>query len=227
MKRLILFAVLFLAVAAVGSPALLAQGNSITIAIPSWGTDVIDDERVADFEAEYGVDVVIESVSPEDLFFGGETASIEDYLEAVNNYAARADVLVVQVGQQLTVTSTRGGYFLDLAPLTVGDALLNSDDFYPVVWEDVQWEGGVWALPIALDVQTTVYNQTEFDALGLPYPDASWTLTDYAEVGAELVQRDDQGVITRPAMLAFTPGEFYATDYGQTPKFIRSFSSGA
>src|SRR4051812_43526948 len=127
---------------------------TISIALPSAMKDFVDNGLFTDFENANNVKVYVNYV---DASVPPITSSVDDYLDALAKYAAAADVLFVS-SNEFSPAATRAGYLLDLSPLTSADAALNSDDFYPAVWNSVQWDGGVWALPVSLDANMLIYD---------------------------------------------------------------------
>src|SRR5690606_49747 len=116
--------------------------------------------------------------------------------------AASADVLYVS-NDNLSIEATLAGAFLDLSPLAAGDPDLNVEDFFPGAYESFQWDRGLWALPISMDVQIVIYDPAAFDAAGLAYPDEGWTLEDFARADRELSTYGDEGNVTKPGMAMF------------------------
>lgn len=192
--------------------ALSAQSGDtiISLAIPEWwqsGYSVNIRDILAEFEAANpGVKVVIKyhnglyyylgSASPDDI--------ISDYLDSAEDLASTADVAYISYSS-LSPEATRAGYFLDLAPLTSGDASLDESDFHPAAWAAFQWDRGVWAIPAAMTPLIVVYNPARFDELGLPYPNEFWTLQDYVDAIQALARFDANGETELPGLAAFGP----------------------
>ena len=80
---------------------------------------------------------------------------------------------------------------------------MNVDDFVPALWHSFQWDGGVWALPVSTDVITVTYDPAVFDEAGLSYPNAAWTIDDFANAARKLVQKDSAGNVTKPGLVTF------------------------
>lgn len=171
----------------------------ITIAVPELLENAYE-LAIADFEAANP------TIQVEIVTSGGFQSAInanqalEDYLNEVADYVSSADVLRVD-SDNLTPEATLAGYFLDLSPLASSDSALNTADFYTALWNSFQWENGIWALPAAGSVSTLFYNPSLFDEAGVPYPDASWTLADFADALRKLTQYDADGVTSRPGMV--------------------------
>jgi ABC-type glycerol-3-phosphate transport system substrate-binding protein len=188
---------------------LFAQNDEIilTVAIDEWQQEVFDDELFALFEAEHpGVKIVPVILSQDARFYGRpyatEQEAIDEYLEKVQSFVAIADVLPVD-SYGFDAHTTRTGAFLDLMPLISADPDANMDDFYPALLTSYNWDGGTWALPLSASLQLVVYNKTRFDELRLPYPEATWTINDYVDIGTQLTEYDDSGEVTLPGFYGF------------------------
>ena len=147
--------------------SLAAQDQpTVSIALPSIMKNVIDESIFNDFESANGVQVYVNYI---DAPVPPVTGGIADYLDGVASYAASADVLSVD-DSILTPDATRAGYLLDLSPLTSADSALNPDDFFPAAWKSVQWDNGVWALPVSVDATMLIYDPTAVRPcrIGLP-----------------------------------------------------------
>lgn len=176
-----------------------AQATStISIAISSFLKNYLDEIIFDDFEAEHGVEVYVNYVDSA-AYYNGD---IEEYLDAVAEYVAAADVLSVSQAE-LTAFATRAGYLLDLSPLTSADTSLNAEDFFPTAWNSVQWDNGVWALPTSMDATLLIYEPATFEAAGLSSPDARWTLSDLLTAARELTQLDENGDVALAGLSSF------------------------
>jgi len=191
-----------------------AQNNIVlTITVPEWMNDVFDEELFADFEAAHpGVAVKLEP-SGENTYYGGAAYDVDQYLEASLAYAGTADVLYMS-SWNLSTEATRAGHLLDLSPLVSGDPSLNESDFFPAIWQSVQWDNGIWMLPVSADVQILIYDKKAFDEAGLAYPDASWTLDALANAGRALTQRNADNEVTRPGIGIYDPSLLFASLLG-------------
>lgn len=172
----------------------VTQAQSTTIlqlAVPEFQADVIyTEELIARFESEHpGVQVNIVELDMQTYFEGSNVTSLEEYLNNIEEFVSSADVLVVDNGHMQPV-ATRAGYYLDLSPLVSADSTLDVDDFYPAALQAYQWDGGMWGLPASADVISVAYDPAAFDAAGLTYPDANWTIDDIARATRALTQYD-------------------------------------
>lgn len=183
---------------------LVARDIVLTVAVPEFVENNLDDSVFDAFEAENpGVQVMFKASGDTGFYGSAVVGTIDDHLKHVAEYAAVADVLYAN-RSNLTVEGTRAGYFLDLSPLVAGDATLAPDDFLPAAWQSFQWDRGIWAIPVSVDVILMIYDPAAFDAAGLPYPNAAWTIDDLAAADSALAERDSEGKITRPGFFTFT-----------------------
>lgn len=182
-----------------------AQDNHIhlSIALPEFMRDTLGDNAFSEFEAEHpDVKVHVNYIGFDLLFPPSPAEDIAGHLETAEKLASSADVLLFD-GRLMTPAVTRAGYFLDLTPLTSADTTLNVDDFIPAAWQSFQWDGGVWALPLSVDVITLIYNPAAFDEAGLAYPNERWTLEDFANAATTLAERDADGKVTKAGLVTF------------------------
>lgn len=196
---------------------------AITVTAPPWMAFFLDDEAVfAEFEEEFGVRVVYIELAedPYQINLGEETA---DYLTHLQAYVSAADVLFFDPFL-FTQEATTAGYLLNLLPLAETDPDLDINDFYRSVWESFQWDGGLWALPTSVSLRFFAYNPDAFDAAGVQYPDASWTIDDFARAVRSLTVYDSEGNVETPGYIggidstlirAFTGQGFY--DFNAIP----------
>jgi len=215
-RILVVLALAFVMIVGVVSP-LFGQGeNIITIGVPSWMSDVFRDELFDSFETQHpGVKVVVVPLG-NDTYFQSAGYDLDKHLEGAQKYASYADVIYA-ANYNVSVESTRAGYFLDLAPLINSDASFNTDDFLPKVWQSVQWDGGVWFIPASASVQLLIYDVKAFDKAGVAYPSASWTFDDLANAARTLTTHDKDGNVEVPGMQVYNSALFY---YGLTGKTL-------
>ncbi len=182
--------------------SLVAQSQpTVSIALPINMKTVLDlqGDIFSDFEKANNVSVYVNYVDADIPPMAG---GIDAYLDAIAKYAAAADVLYFQ-SSGVTDAVTRAGYLLDLSPLTSADSSLNSSDFTPAAWNSMQWDGGLWGLPISLDATMLIYDPSAFDKAGLSYPNDHWTMDDLANAAKALSQTDSNGNVTVPGLAAF------------------------
>ncbi len=178
--------------------SLAAQDQpTISIALPENLRNIVDESTFSDFETANNVKVYVNYVSAS---IPPISAGADAYLDGVASYVSSADVLYVN---DFSYAATRAGYILDLSPLTSTDPNLNPDDFYPAAWNSVQWEGGVWALPVSIDATMLIYDPDSFDQAGIPYPSDRWSMDDLASAAKALTQYDSNGNVSVPGLSTF------------------------
>ncbi len=205
-RRLPILAVLLIGLLPLsGLRAQTAANDSITItvAVPTFIADGLTESTIAEFfkpfeAAHPGVHVRVVS---KDARIPPAAAGLDAHLKAVQDYASAADVVYAS-SDFMSPEAARAGYFFDLAPLISSDKTINADDFYPAVWKSFQWDNGVWALPTGADGVVLSYLPSAFDAVGLSYPTAKWTIDDLANAVRKLAQKDASGKVTVPGIAA-------------------------
>src|SRR5258707_14302189 len=144
---------------------------TITLGVPAFMKDFLNRDVMDKFEQSHpGIKVELVSA---DSNAPAPANGLDKYLDAMQKYAATADVIYVDSGY-VTPEATRAGYFLDLAPLASDDKTLNPDDFYPALWNAFQWDKGIWALPTGANVLVLAYKPSVFDAAHVAYPNDKW-----------------------------------------------------
>jgi ABC-type glycerol-3-phosphate transport system substrate-binding protein len=217
MNKMVLVGLLLTVAALVMGVSVSAQETVvISLTVPDFMEDLFTDQIIGQFEAEHpGVRVHIVSLPGFGAPFGDET-EVEEYLDAVEDYVSSADVLVVDSGA-LDSVATRAGYFLDLAPLVNSDSMMNSGDFYDAVWRSFQWDGGTWAIPVSVDATVLAYDPLAFDAAGLMYPNASWSIQDFEYAARTLTEFNADGSTAMPGFINFGGdlGALFLSLFGQ------------
>lgn len=165
-------------------------GNPVTIrfAVYNWQQAQYR-ELVQAFE-EYNPEITIELVSiPEVLELANNTQEWPE--DARVRLAAEVDVLPVSVGQG----TLEQGFMLDLQPLLAADNSIIRDDFYPNLLEQYEWDGALWALPIAAEFTLIFYDKNAFNEAGLDYPQLDWTWNDFLATAQHLTVRQEDEVM--------------------------------
>ena len=184
-------------------PVAAQSPTIITMTAPQYLESVFKDTIIPEFEAQHpGIQVqfVYADEMYSDPFYDDEA----NFAERLTEYASAADVLYVSsYNYSSYMTST--GFFLDLTPLVSVDGDLMPDDFYPAAWDAFQWDGGIWAMPTAIETQILVYNQDMFDAIGLPYPNESWSISDFIQAGEALHTYNDAGEVELSSLSSLDP----------------------
>src|SRR5262245_38158452 len=200
-KRFVLVGIIFLLALALTIPfaGLRAQGQSesvtLTVAVPDILRDVFNSQLIGDFESSHpGIKLQVIENSQQIPF--PASAGTTTYFEDLQKYANSADVLYVDLGHLNSSLATQAGYFLDLSPLISADSSLKADDFVPSVWQNYQWDKGIWALPISASTLVMTYDPAAFDKPGIAYPSDKWTMDDLASAVRALGQKDASEKVT-------------------------------
>jgi multiple sugar transport system substrate-binding protein len=104
--------------------------------------------------------------------------------------AANADVIAAPATRE----AVQQGALLDLTHLFESDSNLASDAFYPGLLESVQWDGGIWSLPVEATYPLIYFDKEKFDAAGLDYPQPGWTWDDFLTTAQALTIGDGDAV---------------------------------
>jgi ABC-type glycerol-3-phosphate transport system substrate-binding protein len=182
------------------------SGATLVLSAPSIWEDTLTDDMLASFESQYGVDVAV--TYTDTAFFGGGpggASAIDDTLDSTEESIMAADVLYVS-SSDLTPFTTAAGYYLDLSPLVSADPSMDSSDFVPAAWQSFQWDNGMWAIPLSVDVILLTYDTAAFDAAGVSYPTSSWTIDDFANAARQLTLYDADGAVDTVGLSTFSGG---------------------
>jgi ABC-type glycerol-3-phosphate transport system substrate-binding protein len=156
-------------------------------------------DAIEQFEATHpGVEVVIVAPEAQPVF---PLAGLESYLDSLEAYVSSADVVLVN-SIALSVEGTKAGYFLDLKPLIDADVRDIGAGFYDVAWESVQWEGGVWMLPLYMNLLALAVDERQFNELSLFVPQPDWTVRDFETTLRSIHEAMDSPVLPNDALLA-------------------------
>lgn len=182
---------LLLLIATSFSPAQAQEPTTIQLVTFDIFADTL--RRPIEQFQELNPDIVVEFVPAHyPHFIPGD--DIETYLDDIAAYVSSGDVIV---GGPVDILTTRAGYFLDLSPLIFADSEFNPDDFFSAMWQNYQWDGGIWGLMLAGDVAGLGYDANAFDYHGLSYPDDDWTLDDLQIAVEQIAVRSQSGAIMR------------------------------
>src|SRR5258708_28561347 len=169
----------------------------ITLAVSAFAKEACSEKLGGDFEAvKPGVKVRLVDAQGR---IPDVSQGLEAQLTAVQAFASSADVVSIS-SNTISVEATRAGYFLNLEPLVSEDKTINTDDFFPAIWQSYQWDKGIWALPTAANVYVLTYKPAAFQKVGLPEPTEKWTLDDLVNAINKLAERDASGAVTKHGM---------------------------
>jgi ABC-type glycerol-3-phosphate transport system substrate-binding protein len=157
----------------------------------SSGEKAIFDTIVADFEEQYD-DIDVQLVDT-DAIVVGET---ENYARVL---ASSADVIPAFANREINPQFLR-----DLTPLIESDPDFDRADFLPNLL--IADGDKLHTLPAQVGYQLIYYDKAAFDAAGIPYPTADWTLDTFLQTAQQLTMREGNTV----------------TQWGYVPFSIRS-----
>ena len=170
-------------------PAAPGKPDTIRFAVYDWQRAAYEDLVEAFEETNPGLHVqLVDKIMP----------SIEEISDPLNwsdwemLWLSTADVVEMQVYPGGTTVEM--GLIRDLTPFIEADSNFQSGDFYPGVLERYQWDGGIWALPTAIDVPVICYDKEAFDEAGVPYPEPGWTWEDFVTKARALTMYEGEKV---------------------------------
>jgi ABC-type glycerol-3-phosphate transport system substrate-binding protein len=79
---------------------------------------------------------------------------------------------------------------LDLQPLIDSEPSFDIADYPPALLAPFRQGSGLYGLPHAVTFRVLSYNQNAFDAAGLSYPTADWTIDDFLDAAQKLTKRN-------------------------------------
>ena len=176
-----------------------AQNNDVVIqlAVSTLSSEIIE-PAIETFEASHpGIQVQLVTYDG----FGSPVQYNDDaeaYQDDLAEYFRMADVLPID--ETIASEATRAGYLLDLSPLASSDPDYSAANFRGELANAFSWDFGQWAVPLSVDATVLTYLPEAFDAAGLTYPDASWTLDDLLFAARQLAQFDSSGSMTLPGL---------------------------
>ncbi len=177
-------------------PSNAQESITLTISLPTIAGEIPPD-AFADFESQFNVRVVVKN-NPLDVNLASPATHLDQHLQGLQRYAESADVLYVTNSTTISPAGLQTNYLLDLQPLASADTSLDTASFVPATWDAFRWNGSLWALPASFETVVIAYNPDAFDAAGLAYPHAGWTLDDYANAARMLTIHDANGAVVTP-----------------------------
>jgi ABC-type glycerol-3-phosphate transport system substrate-binding protein len=231
LSQLLVSFMIVLAVGGAGLSWISAQNDEITLTITLMaGMEYLEDARVFEQFERNHPDIRLHVVYKQfdEIIFPPALYSLEDHLQGSDDYTLSGDVVIASSGASLppdiSIEATRAGYYLDLNPLIQVDPTFDPSLYYPSAWQSVGWDGGVWALPLAAQIYTVIYDPDAFDAGGLAYPDSNWDLADYVHAIEALAVRDSSGATTIPGFIGYNRSD-YALMYSLIGNGVADFTT--
>jgi multiple sugar transport system substrate-binding protein len=166
---------------------------SISFAVPDWELELGYLNRlVKEFEAQNpGIRVGLKSFNEILDLPSGEFYPTDDFWFKL---ASAADVFQVIFVNGIDRQAVRDGLVRDLKPFIDADPTFHAYDFYPGALEATAWDGGIWAMPTALNYELILFDKEAFDAAGVAYPEIGWTWDDFLAKARSLTVRSGDQV---------------------------------
>jgi ABC-type glycerol-3-phosphate transport system substrate-binding protein len=188
--------------AAVSSTEIPSLGESVELrfACPRWFVKEI--ETLAETFHQMYPHITVEIIAIEDLL--GSNGMAGDPVARYQRIVSHADVGLWNIWPR----ASRLGLIRNLAPFVEADAGFDRDDFYPFTLEYVQWDDGLWHLPLWMIPKIIVYNKELFDQAGLAYPLPGWDQSEFLHLARQLTIHEAEGVTQygyAGTSLVFTP----------------------
>ena len=166
---------------------------SISFAVPDWELALgWWDGLVEEFEAQ-NPDIHV-TLKPFSEILGlpvGEFRMTDDFMLKL---ASSSDAFRVLFLTGMDGETVRNRLVRDLKPFMDANPIFRSDDFMPGALEAAAWDGGVWAMPTALDYEIILFDRDAFDKANLPYPKSGWTWDDFEATARTLTRREGDQV---------------------------------
>lgn len=183
----------WLVAGALGTFGVLTAGcgprdQGITLRVAKWGGAGDDSEfqRITrevyeQFGKENGCRVLVEGIP----------GSQEYVSKMLLNHVARASPDIMTLDASSAAVFVDNGALMDLSPFLKRDTGFGLDEFFPNVVDIARRESGVYAVPIDFTPMVLYYNKRLFDKAGVPYPDGTWSLQEFAEAAKKLSSPKD------------------------------------
>jgi len=113
-------------------------------------------------------------------------------LWAAGNAAAIPDVLFLSP----ITTYASDGVLENLDPY-IEESGHDLDDYWPGLIESATYEGHIYGLPRDIGLEVLYYNKDIFDEVGVDYPTAEWTWSDFLEALEALTVVESSGRVAR------------------------------
>ncbi len=109
-----------------------------------------------------------------------------------------ADVILME--DKPTAGYAKNGFFRELDPFISGDRTFKRDDFFPGLFDGLQYRGKLYGLPQHWLAHAIIYNKELFRKAGLKFPptnwrDTSWSWDSLLDVAKKLTVRDAGRVV--------------------------------
>jgi len=166
---------------------------TISFAVPDWELERgYLDHSIKQFETQ-NPDVHVE-LKPFSEILGLSSMETFDVTDDLwQKLVSGADAFRVIFLNGIDRHPVREGLVYDLKPFIDANTTFHPDDFYADALDASTWEGGVWAIPTALDYELILFDKKIFDATGVSYPETGWTWDNFVTKARALtIHREGQ-----------------------------------
>jgi multiple sugar transport system substrate-binding protein len=167
-------------VVATPRPAVAAAPDATTINFGSLpglgGPDAI--RKLADSFNQSQAEIFVQV---KDINFGPEPVTLDDIAASHDCFSWWGPP------QPSEITAT-----LDLQPLIDGDPSFDRGDYPAALLAPFRHGAALHGLPTSISFRILSYNQTAFDAAGIAYPSANWTIDDLIDAAQQLTTGSDE-----------------------------------
>ncbi len=157
----------------------IAEGTTVVSFVVAGG-DPSGYRQLAQQFNELHPDIVVQVKEPS--FFGGDDFSVQALVGDADSFQWWSPVSGEDDLQAV----------LPLQPFLDADPDLAEADFFPTALDRYRHQGQVVGLPGEIQVAFLSYNKRLFDAAGVPYPQAGWTMDEFLETAVALTQGDGE-----------------------------------
>lgn len=122
-----------------------------------------------------------------------EIVAYGEYIEKVLiNYAAGTVPDVFMTWAQYKPQFAEDGVILDLTRYIESSDVMRLENFYPVIKENISYEGRYWGSPWGFNSTLWIANVDMLDRNGLGVPDANWTVREFRDYARKVARPDEQ-----------------------------------
>ncbi len=122
-----------------------------------------------------------------------EIVAFGQYIERVLvNYAAGTAPDVFMTWAQYKPRFVEDGIILDLTRYINESDVVDLDNFFPVIRDNISYQGRYWGTPWGFNSTLWVANVDLLNESGVAVPDVDWTVDDFREIARRVARPDEQ-----------------------------------
>lgn len=173
-------------IAFVAAPVEASAKGTVTVEMSVWGMP---------FENDLYTKVYIPEFERRNPGIKVRFHHFEDYPNRVLlSHAGGIAPDVIREGYETGMAWTRRGLNLPLNQYIDGPDGIDREDFIPMLWDGLKYQGETYGVPQDINIVGLFYNKDLFDKAGLKYPDATWTWADLKSAVDKLtIDKDGDG----------------------------------